>query len=589
MTSSPLSDLTLTQVSDRLSEYGSSLKGEAREAIHKMLHALESGLTGTLEDAYHLSPIDTGLGKSLSVATFLRCWKAQGFTPASSVLIGLSRLKEIPSYLTASGLLREDVAVLTSDRELNALGVPEGQHGDAPVMFTSQQMIERRTRGRLFAEASEFHFHGQPRSLRIWDESLIPAEPLVLRVDELAGLPSALRHHSPELTDRIVRFLTDVWRRKDGVCAEVPGDFANLIEASSKPTDQRTGAALETLGRLSGSTVHMLDAGQGDMHMAGSSPPLPADFAPVVILDASGRVRETYRIWETTTGNLRRLPTAVKDYSNLSINLWEHAVGQEAMRRAGTKEGVAQAIADAIDQQESEEDWLVIHYKDHPIEDQLRHAVQRDMDGKLHFLHWGDHHGTNAYEHCRNVVLIGQLTYGAASYPAYAIASGAQAPLRPDKVFRAIKSGEYRHNLLQALTRASVRHSDGGLAGSCRAFIIASPGTEARELLSDTFPRCTIETWRPRRADVGGKAGALIAILEDAARQRDGRRIPKKELDHALSVDRPNRAALLKHPAVVDCMERLGVRVEHSNIVMPARFDPYPGGGFSSDGLDDPT
>ena len=168
MTTSPLADLTVVQVSERLEGYGSTLEGEAKEAIHSLLKALESGLMGTLENAYHLSAIDPGLGKSLAVAMFLRTWKAKGFVPPSSVLIGLSRLSEIPKYLDSAGLDREDVAILTSDGQVNGKGVPEAKHGSAPIMFTSQQMSNaalgaspsRRLLNSIFREGPEGYAFG---------------------------------------------------------------------------------------------------------------------------------------------------------------------------------------------------------------------------------------------------------------------------------------------------------------------------------------------------------------------------------------------------------------------------------------------
>ena len=72
MTASPIADQTLEQVTELLQSYGSSLDGDRRVAIRALLASLEAGLTGQLERAYHLSAIDPGIGKSLSVATFLR-------------------------------------------------------------------------------------------------------------------------------------------------------------------------------------------------------------------------------------------------------------------------------------------------------------------------------------------------------------------------------------------------------------------------------------------------------------------------------------------------------------------------------------
>lgn len=589
MTTSPLADLTVVQVSERLEGYGSTLEGEAKEAIHSLLKALESGLMGTLENAYHLSAIDPGLGKSLAVAMFLRTWKAKGFVPPSSVLIGLSRLSEIPKYLDSAGLDREDVAILTSDGQVNGKGVPEAKHGSAPIMFTSQQMIERRTRGQSFAEAAEFHFQGRPRGLRIWDESLIPAEPLILRADLLASLPAVMRRLNPESIASLQRFLSKLWQLKDRGRITVPEDFARLFDTPKGKIGQDNHSLLDALRRLSGRPVALVEAGKGDMYLAGSSTPLPSDFAPAVILDASGRVRETYRVWERERGTLRRLPEAVKDYSNLDIHLWEHAVGKEAVAKPGVLPDVVRAIADVIDNN-PEEDWLVVHYKDHPVDDLLRAGLKHDLGDRLHFLHWGNHHGTNEFADCRNVVLIGQLTYGAGSYLALSSACGVKPSRRTRKLEQAMKDGEYRHNMLQALTRAHVRRSKGGLAGTCKAFIIASPRNGAEGLIQETFPGCSIVRWMPKGPEANGKAGALIALFKEAAARGGVRELVKKDLRETLDMNAPNFARLLTLPAVGSYIAQNGINVSrHSVIIRGVQFSAYEGegyeGGFSVEDL----
>jgi hypothetical protein len=581
-----LADLALSEVSERLKGFGSYLEGDARDAISALLKTLESGLTGTLGPGYHLSAIDPGIGKSLSVSTFLRTWKAQGFIPSSSVLVGLSRLVEIKSYMREAGLDRDDVAVLTSDKELNDLGGPPDQHGTARVMFTTQQMIEKRTRGRKFADTDEFHFQGQPRSLRIWDESLVPAQPLKLRVDDLASLPRLLRHQSPEFAQEVQRFVSRLWGAKEHEAVVIPDTFKSAPKLSKAVKDAVMAEVLETMDRLSGRTTTMVDVGAAGLHLAGASAPLPPDFAPVVILDASGRVRSTYRIWENEIGDLHRLPHAANDYRNLKVNVWQRSVGQTgAIKKPGALDEIVQAVAEVIDSDPASS-WLVVCYKEHPIDEKVRAALKSDLGDRLNFLTWGMHHGTNDFADCRKVVLVGQLTYGDAGYSALAAASGSAGVNQSVEILRDLKVGEYRHNLLQALTRASARKSKNGVAGACHAYVITSPGNGVHGLLADTFPGCTIETWAPAVvAEAKGQAGQLIGLLEGTKR-RGERRLAKRELGSALNINPQNLSRLLNHRDVVAYFDRYGVNVTHHHLDFGVWFDPYPGGGFTVDDLD---
>lgn len=581
--SSSLAELTLSAVTQRLEDIGSSLQGQGLEAIQALLEALEDGLTGSLPKAYHLSAIDPGVGKTLSVAAFLRTWKAHGFNPASSVLIGVSRLEEVRAYLRESELEHDDVAVLTSVEDLNVLGVPQEDYGTARVMFTTQQMIERRTRGRTFAEVTEFHFDGRPRALRIWDESLVPAQSLVVGVDELARLPGVLNRKAPELAKVARSLLNSVLTAEDGARIVIPRELGHL------PRPPATGSTVSdtwgNVGRLAGQEVVAIHHNTGNTQLAGSSPPLPEDFAPVVILDASGRVRSTYEVWERELGTLKRLPAAANDYDRLRVHLWERPVGQSSFQLPGTLIEVVDAVAEAINDDPTTDHWLVVSYKRHPIEEALCAAVNEDARLRLHFLTWGMHHGTNDFRHCRKIVLIGHLNYGPAGYTALASAAGHLAPQDPQAAERDLKDGEYRHGYLQALARASVRLSRNGEAGVCTAYVIASPAVGAEELLSETFPGCTVEPWQPSLEKTQGLAAGLIALLEKAAYDRLPS-VTKRELAAALGVTGPNLSRLLKHRRVTSYIERKHLKVSRYEISGWTRFEPWEGEGFTIGDLD---
>lgn len=585
MSNSHLSVLALTKVSDQLEGYGSSLTGGHRKAIQALLQALEDGLRGTLGPHYHLSSIDPGVGKSLSVSKFLKAWKGEGFKPNSSVLIGLSRLQEINEFLEHSGLTKDEVAVLTSSKEHNSLGVSREIHGSARVMFTTQQMIEKRTRGVDFADAAEFHFKGKARTLRIWDESYIPAQHLTLKVDDLARLPAALRRQFPEYIAELQGLVTRLWAAADQEQVTVPRELGEPTGAARSLKDRHLAEVIEGLGRLSGSAVTVVDRGKGDIRLAGSAPPIPYDFAPLVILDASGRTRSTYDVWEHSGAPLLRLPPATKNYRNLHVNLWERSVGKGAFQKAATREEIVEAVAAAI-RGKTSSSWLIVTYKDHPIEDAIRRALKNEPADELHFLTWGNHHGTNAYSECENVVLIGQLTYSSEGYTSLALAAGAQAGITPNEAESLLKAGEYRHNWLQALTRASVRKTKGELAGSCTAYVIAAPNVSARALIEEAFPGCSIDTWLPVLTKVKGQAGRLIELLVEAERS-DALPVTKRELRQALDINAQNFSRLLAKPEVQSHMDRLGLRNSRLDIGKSHGFTPWEGGGFMFDQLDE--
>lgn len=585
MTDSPLASLTLARVSKKLTEFGSSLEGDNKHAITALLAALDQGLNGTLAHGYHLSAIDPGVGKSLSVSSFLQVWKEQGFEPSGSVLIGLSRLEEIQTYLDNSCLTNADIAVLTSDKTFNGLGVPRADHGNARVMFTTQQMIESRTRGRSFAEAAEFHYQGQPRTLRIWDESFLPAEGLSIRADNLACLPSALRHKHPEYAQAAQEFVTELWASNGSTDITIRKDLAKPPQAVKTTAGKEFRETLESLERLNSPSTSVTRSSNGDVRLIGASTPIPADFAPVIILDASGRVRSTYGLWESNDAPLRRLPAAVKDYKNLQVHVWERAAGKEALTNPAARDEIAQAVAEAIREHPSG-NWLIISYKDQPLEKEVIKALKENMPtGGLHFLTWGMHHGTNAYKDCNNIVLVGQLHYGTTAYKALAAALGhTQNPETPNEAERLLKAGELQHHWLQALTRASVRNSQGNLAGACRAFVVASPGMEAAKLLHGVFPGSSVDVWQPKLKEATGQAGMLMDILTKA-RADDALPLPKKVITQQLGIEAPNLSRLLKRPIVRDYLDREHFWHDQYTVYSVPPIGPYEGDEYDEDGF----
>lgn len=51
---------------------------------------------------------------------------------------------------------------------------------------------------------------------------------------------------------------------------------------------------------------------------------LPDDILPLVVLDASARVRATYTLWESGREGLHILPSATKRYDDLTVNVWQN-------------------------------------------------------------------------------------------------------------------------------------------------------------------------------------------------------------------------------------------------------------------------
>jgi hypothetical protein len=237
----------------------------------------------------------------------------------------------------------------------------------------------------------------------------------------------------------------------------------------------------------------------------------------VLVLDASGRVRGTYSLWEKHRSNLVRLKSAAKRYDNLTIHHWRRGGGKRAFQENQVE--LVQGIASAINAKPKER-WLVIHHKPdgngYDLEAAIRDGLMVPQD-QVYFLTWGNHHAVNKFADVPNVVLAGSLFYRTTGYEALARAAGGLIPGKHDVTPEQLddfKLAESLHMVLQALCRASVRKADGNQCGRCDAYVIAAPNTRIGQSLTEVFPGCKVVPWEPVEEELRGKPKRAIDFIQ---------------------------------------------------------------------------
>jgi hypothetical protein len=205
------------------------------------------------------------------------------------------------------------VLVGENEHERNALGRPDREH--AQILFASQrQLYDRMMKaGNAFAPIEEFHYYGQPRRVRVHDEGLLPAHPVLLDaravLDLQGGLEHALRRRKvlPEGADVAAA---------EAKLFEVGGQLKRWQEDGAMfvlpDLAEQFGLTLEDARRLlydNGDLQELASLYYGVAGKAGIvrlnyqsnrqflsyTESLPEDLTPMLILDASGRVRNTYK------------------------------------------------------------------------------------------------------------------------------------------------------------------------------------------------------------------------------------------------------------------------------------------------------
>jgi hypothetical protein len=484
-------------------------------ALEELASVLEAMAEGRCPPTMFLSSLDPGVGKTQTVVQFVRALIRSEAHQDVGVLLCMSRLEEIRSVVNEMALSPSDFAILTADQSLNGLG--NCRVNEARVLFTTQQMIEKRGEGRRFAEMEDFHFLGQPRQVRIWDESILPGRTLTLNRDAMAALLQPLRATHSRLAETIEDMFFAIRGVEDGGVYQLPDlaaesgvELNELLQVIARiPSDPRRlehEQAITELWLLAGKTVAVRRDGAYGNTVLSYQETLPDGLTPLVVLDASGRVRGTYRQWETNRGGLTPLSSAPKRYNNLTIHCWETGGGKSAFKQ--NRRTLLDGIASTINTKPDEE-WLVVFHKDGigmDFEAEVRGLIAHDK-GRVHFLNWGNHHATNNYSGVRNVILAGTLFYRPSYYEALARLAANKRPgvsFAPTELEEVI-IGEHRHLVLQALCRGSVRRCQGDVCARCDAYIIAATRSGIPETLPKIFPGCRIVRWQPVQKALRGK------------------------------------------------------------------------------------
>lgn len=514
-----LADATTTLLLEELARRGGGpIPQDVATALREVVATLAAMADGIAPPSFFLSSLDPGIGKTTTLIYFVQQLLKSQQHEDVAVLLCVSRLEEIARLVEEMSLEEGGFAVLTSDDAVNRLS--STPTSEARVLFTTHAMIMSRCRGRRFGDADVFHYQDKVRAVRVWDEAMLPGEVISLNTDQLASLRDPLRLSHPALAELIEGLERELEASGgQGTCIWPDVEEASGVRhlSARRGLEQRHASYLDALYALSGRCVLLRKPHNASTVITAldSRDAIPDDLAPMVILDASGRVRATYEQWEKATGKLVRLPSAARSYRNLTVHVMDKGSGKTAWTKDSGS--LALEVAQLIDSKPDEE-WLVIFHKGAKggaIPDQIRGLLGTNPD-RISFLNWGKHQGTNEFRHIQNVILAGINNYSETDYEMMArYYSGIRNHQTvPKSLVAEIEAGELMHHILQALCRSAVRQGSGSECGPCNAYIIASKRSRVRDLLPEVFPSCSVSTWEPTRKKPKGKVQEALTYVE---------------------------------------------------------------------------
>jgi hypothetical protein len=478
-------------------------------SIARVIHGMACGYYKSR--TFFVSSLAAGIGKTTTIAAAVKLLLQS--QPDVGVIIFLSRVEEIKNLAQAMGLAESDYSVIVSPSKRAEVG-PLGNREPncARVIFTTQQQLEKRSAfGQSFAGIEAFWYHGKPRRVRIWDETMDPGAVYGVSMHDIADMLRSVHRHSADLHGALLALFKELSQAADKSVFPMPdlerfGVDAEMMQGwfEGRETMER---AVGDLFKLSG-RICRVRKGRTNVVLDWKDT-LPNDLGPMLVCDASGQFRETYRQWKDRGGLIRQLPSPPKRYDGLTIHWWNRGSGrnQYAHRATGGQE-IADVLARTIAELPPDEPVLVVHFKPGRYIMGLAAAVRERLEAMgverdVRFETWGRHKATNDYRDSQHVILASLLTYDPPAVEGLGRASQALNHQEDyaERDEHMMRVGEITHNLFQAACRGQIRKSEGP---SCPAgshlYIIASRRAllpKVEEWLESIFPGATVKAWQP--------------------------------------------------------------------------------------------
>ena len=410
-----LTDQIMAGLERRFLQYGHRPSPAHWKGLRAIAETIEAQASGIAAPNFLLSALPTGMGKTTAVVESVKALVSRLDYADVGVVIFVNQLDQIRRLIDEMELAKELYSVRTGREnvELNELG--RSDHANAQVLFTTQQKLPHLLRyQKNFPDIPLFKFKGAPRRVRIWDEAILPAEPLTFTVkqfEEAAALLLKLGQNSASalLEDWVARKIPLF---PSGTVIEMP--LLTLELGWGNLNGVEKDADLSNLVWMSGQDVRLHKDDFFGVTTISYRESLPREFAPLLVLDASGSLRLTYDLWEKGRGNLVELFSPGKTYNNLIIHYWDHAAGKSAHQDADKVQVLADGIANAVGSFSDNEDVLIIIRKQEDISYpnlEQRIKIKTGQRTGLHFLTWGKHTATNEYADVKQVIVVGALQY----------------------------------------------------------------------------------------------------------------------------------------------------------------------------------
>ncbi len=530
---------------------GNSLSDEHRTALFALVGIFTKSAQGKLPGRWAFG-LPTGMGKTSAIVAWCSTLVRLGLDHIS-VAVAASKVEalcELKRELVRHGVPEERIGLLYAAGSGKYSEPSTEDNAERPIMLVAHARV-RQAKG-----LERFNtYRGKPRSLLIYDESLIASDAKGIAVRELRRAVGWLRGdaigrvgHDTLLAyvdsalGAIEAALTAAKESDTPKVLALPGlDDATLaIFRALLPRHPAT-LPISTLFDLAHEDLRVIPTGEGGAvwYELAVSPAL----RNIIVLDASYPIRQLVRA-DRTIKDAADLPevkrigvllSQLKDYGDVTLHQMLVAGGRTSMQRDYERDPwdrkVSREVVEVVKAVPSSEAALVFVFKTRPGERADYHALTlADLERagidtaatvpaihngtttarpRINVVTWGMETSLNDYAHCQHVVLAGVLHRSPLDLAGAYI--GQVNDLRSTVTTATVADlarSEVCHVIYQALSRGSCRVMNNGKARSMTGYILHRDAA-IQPVLSQVMPGVSWRPWCPKHIE--GKAVGAIA------------------------------------------------------------------------------
>jgi hypothetical protein len=553
-----LTDHAFINLSRNLTRYGNNLSKAHYTALWKLLDTYTRIAHGQIRGRFAF-PLGTGMGKTQSIVSWLMAIYDCPPSEPVSVAVCASKVEalcKIKLDLIKQGVPEDKIGLLHSYK-FDPQGVMDGKKECASLPSTTdhdQKPILLATHNRVKGKGGTGIYNlyqGKPRSLLIWDETLLKSQSYFVRqVDLMSGIGYLKPRHRPESTAReALEYLE-----------ECSNTFKRELEAQGKTHSEPQVLTLPSLTpkqiddyrkSLGGSPVveplkALLDMSQEPIRAALTQQNdgvirydivVPEELENIVILDASHTIRELAHLDQSI--QKVDIEEDMVSYREVTIHQLRSASGRHSMAKAFTAKKkdrkVCQEVAQVIQEIPQEEGILVFTFKkrDYRGEVDFRKVLQDDLEGlgidleatvqdthgqdkpRFAWLTWGNETSLSEFNYCSNVIFAGVLHRDHLDLMAD-IAGQMEdltVEITNDKV-QEVSRSEIAHCLYQGMCRGACRVIRGDATLLMNVWLIHKD-TEIQELIQKVMPGVNWKPWTPQFMTAIGKSEVIGSKIQE--------------------------------------------------------------------------